>query len=60
MTAVPREIEKNAYATVFFGGGSGGGGGGKSALLWVMMKWRMEGLHCRSLIVFSGSGIFLA
>ena len=27
-TAVPREIENNAYAIFFFWGGGGGGGGG--------------------------------
>ena len=27
-TAVPREIENNAYAILFFGGGGGGGVGG--------------------------------
>ena len=39
-TAVPREIENNAYV-FFFGGGGGGGGYGA---LWEMWKWRIRHL----------------
>ena len=43
-TAVPREIENNAYAILFFGEGGGGagvGGGGGYGALWEMWKWRI-------------------
>ena len=38
ITAVPREIENNAYAKF----GDGGGEGGKLGALWEMCKWRVD------------------
>ena len=40
ITALPREMRNNDYATFFLGGG-GGWGGGEQGALWEMCKWRI-------------------